>query len=460
MKIYWLIAVVLLSFYPYPLFSELKKISLDECIGIAVQNHPEIKASEEEVNIAQANYTMAKSKTAPNVNFEIRTVETGIANEDGTIKKPENGVINVPGRDTMIGLFVGPTLVYNLIDPQRSDAIDSTRSAIDLAKMKILKVKGDIILNVKKNYYSYLFSKENRSKREELVNKFQSKLEKANLLFQRGQRPGLDVSKAEVDLADARLEYEKAKNYENIVKSELLASMGIIDENIDFSPVKAGRLPELRFDLNKLYQLSDGNNPDIKISQMSKDINQMNIAMARSAHYPSVDLLGMLGIQNYNIFYGGNEQYKYAETYKDKLQWDKWERTFNLGIGAKLNLWSGGGLDAKVDSKIAEYNKSKYIEREILINVRTQIRNYYQTINEYKKQIDLSLLVMDNSQKHLKLAQKSYENGLSTQLELQDAEMLFLKSELGYIKASYDYLILLARLSNTVGLGEEYICKK
>jgi len=63
-----------------------------------VQNHPEIKASEEEVNIAQANYTMAKSRTAPNVNFEVKTVETSVANEDGTIKKPKNGVVNVPGR--------------------------------------------------------------------------------------------------------------------------------------------------------------------------------------------------------------------------------------------------------------------------------------------------------------------------------------------------------------------------
>jgi len=104
----------------------------------------------------------------------------------------------------MIGLFVGPTFVYNLIDPQRSDAIDSTRSAIDLAKMKILKVRGDIVLNVKKNYYSYLFAKENSAKRNELVNKFQSKLEKAIYFFSAGQRPGLDVSKAEVDLADAR----------------------------------------------------------------------------------------------------------------------------------------------------------------------------------------------------------------------------------------------------------------
>ncbi len=459
-KIRFILSIYILIFNSIPLFSELKKISLDECIGIAVQNHPEIKASEEESNIAQANYAMTKSKAAPNINFEIKTVENSVVDEEGRIKKPKNGVVSVPGEDSMIGLFVGPTFIYNLVDPQRSDAVDSARSAIDLAKMKILKIKGDVVLNVKKNYYGYLFARENRAKREQLVDKFQSKLEKAGLLFKSGQRPILDVSKAEVDLADARLEYERAKNYENVVKSELLASMGIMDEDIDFSPVKSGKFPELRFDLKKLYRLAEGNNPEIKVSQMTKDINQINISMVRSAHYPTVDFLGAVGIQNTNILYGWDNPYRDREIYQEKMKWENWNKTINLGISAKLNLWSGGAIDSKVDSKIAEFNRSKYIEREILINVRTLIRNYYQTINEYKRQIDLALLVMDNSQKHLKLAQKSYNNGLSTQLELQDAEMTFLKSELGFIKAGYDYLIILARLSNAVGLGEEYLCKK
>ncbi|MBN2403409.1 MAG: TolC family protein [Spirochaetes bacterium] len=427
---------------------------------MAIQNHPEIKASDEDTNIAQANYAMAKSRNSPNINLEMKTVESQFVDQDGRVVKPKNGVVSIPGQDTAIGLFVGPTLIYNLIDPQRSEAIDSARSAIDLAKMKAFKVKSDIVLNVKKNYYYYLFARENRAKREQLVDKFQSKLQKAKLLVKNGQRPGLDVSKAEVDLADARLEYEKAKNYESVIKSELLSSMGIMDEDIEFSPVMVDKLPELRFDLKKLYQLSEGNNPDIKISQMTKDINQLNVSMARSAHYPSVDFLGALGMKNTKLFNDWENPYKYPESYQEKLKGENWEKSINLGISAKLNLWSGGGIDAKVDSKIAEFNKSKYLEREILIKVRTSIKNYFQTINEYKKQIDLSLLVMDNSQKHLRLAQKSYENGISTQLELHDAEMTLLKSELNYIKAGYDYLIILARLSNIVGLGEEYICKK
>lgn len=462
MNKYLLIIIIIYVLFSFdnPIHSELRKVSLDECIGIAIQNHPEIKASDEDINIAQANYGAAKSRSNPLINFEIKTVENHIVDQEGRILRPKNGVINIPGTDTMIGLFVGPTLTYNLIDPQRSYTIDSARLAIDLAKMKALKVKADIILNVKKSFYAYLFARENKSKREQLVDKFQLKLEKARLLFKTGQRPILDVTKSDVDLADARLEYEKAKNYENIVKTELLAAMGIMKEDIEFSPIKIEKLPELRFPLKKIYQLAENNNPEIKIARMSKDVNQLNVSVTRAAHYPFVDFLGAVGITNSDIIHGWQNPYKHPENFKEKAKWDNWTKSINAGISAKVNLWSGGGLESKVDSKIAEFNKSKYIEREILINVRTLVTNYFQIINEFKKQIELSEFVIDNSQKHLMLAKKSYENGIGTQLELQDAEMILLKSELGFIKVGYDYLIILAKLSNVVGLGEEYICTK
>ena len=123
-------------------------------------------------------------------------------------------------------------------------------------------------------------------------------------------------------------------------------------------------------------------------------------------------------------------------------------------------MWAGGGINAKADAKLAEYNKSKYIEQLLSIKMKAMIKNYFQSISEFEKQFELSELVIKNSQKHLTLARKSYENGISTQLDIQDAELILMKSELGFIKAGYEYLILLAKLANVVGLGEEYICLK
>jgi outer membrane protein len=460
MRSYLAVIITIMLLLPGQVRSELKNVTLDECIGIAVQSHPDIMASDEDTDIARANYGMAKSRRSPNINLELKTIESRIVDEEGDVKKPKNGLVGIPGRDTMIGLFVGPTAIYNLYDPQRSETIDSAKFGVDLSKMKALKTKSEIIFNVKKNYYGYLFARENRAKLEQLVETNKSKLEKAKQLVENGQRSVLDITKSDVDLADAMLEYEKAKNYENIIKTELLASMGILDEDIEFSPVKVDKLPELRFPLKMIYQLAESNNPDMKIARMNREISRLNVSAARSAHYPYVDLLASIGMENTKIIHNWENPWKYPEVYQERLKSENWSQSVNIGISAKVSLWSGGGLESKVDARIAEFNKSKYLEREAFINVRKLIKNYFQNINEFKKQIELSELVYNNSQKHLKYAQKSYDKGQSTQFELQDAEMTLLKSELGSIKVRYDYMITLARLSNLVGLDEEYICVK
>ena len=52
------------------------------------------------------------------------------------------------------------------------------------------------------------------------------------------------------------------------------------------------------------------------------------------------------------------------------------------------------------------------------------------------------------------------KGAMSVDMDLQDAELSVINAELGFLKAKYDYLLTVAKLANTVGLGEDFICKK
>ena len=53
-----------------PVYSQTRGVSLEECIEIALQNHPEIMASLEEQKKALAHYRVAKSKNKVLINGE------------------------------------------------------------------------------------------------------------------------------------------------------------------------------------------------------------------------------------------------------------------------------------------------------------------------------------------------------------------------------------------------------
>lgn len=125
-----------------------------------------------------------------------------------------------------------------------------------------------------------------------------------------------------------------------------------------------------------------------------------------------------------------------------------------------MPIYDGGAISALVDSASSEYNKTIFQEREIIMKMKTEIRTNCDSLNEILKQIKMSRLVIENAEKHLTLAQRSYETGAGTQLDTQDAQVSVINAKISYITAKYSYLNTLSKLSATVGLGEVHLCKR
>jgi outer membrane protein TolC len=425
--------------------AEIRQVTVDECVKIAVQNHPEIKAALENKESAIANYRIAQSGNSVMVDASAKTVE--YLNTD---RSP--GQVNIPGKDTTIGLFAGLGASYNLYDPRVSTSIDTSRLQVDFSKMNIYLVRNRIVLNVKKAYYAYGLARESMLFKEKLMNKFQEKLAKTKILHRIGQRSALDVSKAELDHESSKLDFERSKNSESSMKTNLLISMGILDETIDFSPVILQDFPELKYSISELYGLAQANSMDIKSLEMKKQLGKLNIAMQKANRYPRVDIQAAFGFENRSL--------QDREEIESGAKGNNWDPTFHAGFTASMPVFSGGAVGGKIDRALAEYNTVLYDEKKLQLNVKSMIRTNYHLMIELTKQISMSKLMVGNAEKHMELTQRYYESGVSTQLEVRDAELSLLNSQLASVKAQYDYLITLSELSHIVGVNEELLCKR
>ncbi len=427
-------------------FSEERNVNLDECINIAMQNHSNIFLSIEDNKQSVYNYRIAKSANSLIVNGEIKTVE--YAKADTTA----NTNFQIPGKDTTIGLFAGLTVVYNLYDGKKEYSEESAKTNIDISKLKSQKSKNAIQFEVKNAYYGYLLSLNALKIRDEIHQKYKKKSDLAKQLFEQGARPILDVSKADLDMADSQMQLEKTKNNERKNKLNLFHSMGLEEmESLVINPKDVDVLPELNCELDTLYKMAEIYSPDIRILILEKRIAKLKISQESAAHYPTIDLILGLGYQSEKVY--GMEQI--SENYN----FENWTPAFNGLIKAAIPIYTGGRISANVDSSVSNYNKITYREKELLIETKNQIRNSYKSLEEIKKQMEMSNLIRKNAQRHLLLAQRSYENGAGTLLELQDAELSVIRADIGFIEAKYSYLLTLAKLTSIIGIGESYICK-
>ena len=441
-KILIIISLFVFSIYA---FAENREISLNECIEISLHNHPDLKYAKEDKKSSLANYRIAQSLSKPKVSGQIRTTQNDNPN-DGN----EN-YIKVPGDDKVLGMFVGLTATYNLYDATKNEIELSARYGVDISKFETKKTIDNVVLNVKNKFYEYQMFLDTILLRKKLLVKYKKKLKLAKALFVNGLRPLLDVNTAEVDYTNSQFEYEKAKELGMVKKLELLSAMGIDNVQLSINPEKEDNLVELKCSLDDLYRLSDIYYPEKKIIQLRKKIAKVKIAIERAANYPNVNFLASAGFEN--------EYLQKGEGLSENTKSENWNQIYLFGISAALPLYSGGAVSAKVDKAISEYNKMVYQEKKILMGIKNSIKLKYNSLKNVLTQIEMSRLMIKNTKKRLLLVQRSYENGVVSMLELQDAEMGLIRSQLRLLDLKNVYLKTRADLSRMIGVREVKFCK-
>jgi outer membrane protein TolC len=199
----------LLSLVPSPqisyygrAFAESRDIDLNACIKIALENNPNIQASEEDRKIDTANYRIAKANRGLMIDGQVKTVER--LDSDSS----SDSDVRIPGKDTNIGLFAGLYGYYNLYDAKKEKKEKASKVQLAVSKIDSEKTRSTVVFNVKKAYFQYLLAFDTRELRKKLLDKSKTKQDLAQKLYNNGPQPIIDVRRANVALAQSSLNYE------------------------------------------------------------------------------------------------------------------------------------------------------------------------------------------------------------------------------------------------------------
>ncbi len=429
---------------------EKKKISLNECINVAIQNNSQIQGTKENWNKSMSSYRYAKAQRGLKTDAQFKTIERLKSDSSS------DSQARIPGKDTDIGLFAGLYNYYYLYDAQKKQTEEAAKASLSLTRRENEKLTQEIIYSVKKAYYEYLLANDTLTLREQLLEKAKNKQKLVRTLYDNGMQPALDVTQADVSFNKAVLEYEKARNTERNLKSSLCTLMGVSDTDYGFCPVDKDVFPVLKYSSDELNRLAKSCSPELRLLSEKKNVARLNIETARAANKPSVFLTLGIGLENKALYLFHDEDGKFSDNFRSS----NWEPVFSGTITASVPVYYSGAISAKVDGAVAEYNSLSYQEKNLLVTMKNSIESQYYSVTEQRKQIQMSLLIIENSEKHALLAKRSYENGAGSMLDYQTSEEGIINAQLGYLESVYQYYLTLASLSYTAGMSEDKICQK
>jgi len=406
---------------------EGKPLTLEQCTGIALKYHPSLRANQATVEASKARVEQALANYYPQVNAT------------GSYSTSTNNFTAVGGRVattayswTFFDLYsAGLSLSQNIYDFGRtSNSVRINRENVKANEEDLNTTKQTVVLNVKQAYFGVLQTLRLIKVAEETVNQMKQHLERARGFYQAGTRPKIDVTKAEVDLANAELGLIRTKNNYQVARVNLNNAMGLredltfaIEDILDFKPVE--------ITLEEILKSSYIQRPEMLQLKARQRSQEANIRLAQSSYYPTLS---------------GAASYLYRGTDPGDLYWD-----WTVGATLSIPLFSGFSSPNQVAEARANLKNLQAQEENLKLNIRLEGEQAFLSLKEAEERIRVAEKGVAQAQENFELATGRYQVGVGQPLEVTDAEVLLANARANHIQALYDYKVAEARIEKAMG---------
>ncbi len=396
--------------------------NLEQCIAIALEKQPSLKASAGAVKVNESRVGQAKSNYYPQINLSTSYQRIGPNSQSGSIRSNSSDPYDQYLTDVNIGM--------TLFDfGKTSTQVKIQDLNVNASKADYEDAAAQVTLNVKNAYYNLLQNQRNRDVAIDTMKQFQQHLEQANAFFRSGTKPKFDVTKAEVDLGNSRLNVLKAENAVRVARITLKDVMGI-PEKADFAVMDNLAYQKSDLQLNDVLKTAYSNRPDLRSVIAKRESTEKSIDLAKKGYYPVLS---------------GSAGYGYSGT--DFPLGNGW----NAGATLNFPLFTGLLTKYQVDEAKANLEILKSNEDSIRQAIFLDIQQAYLYVQDTAEQISMAEMTVLQAKENYDLASGRYRTGVGNPIEVADATITLNNARATFNTALYNNKIAQAALEKAIG---------
>lgn len=400
------------------------EVSLVDCIKLAITHHPTIMSAISNAEIYKTMIGQAWSNYFP-------TLSAGVSySRNDMMMTMSSSYARMMSQK--YNMYYMPTISANLL----LFDFGKTKSNADMATRTYESSRYDaetsielVIYNVKVAYYNLVFAEIQKRVYEDTVKDFELQYKQAKAQYDIGRKAKIDVTTAEYNLGNAKVNLIKAKNTLELAAAELANAVGIPElENV----VLKDQLNSKAYDVNftDLLKTAQASRPALLSAKKLMDAAELNIRSAKRAFTPDLSAFG-----SYNQ--GGR-------------QIDS-DYGYQFGVQLNYNAINLMLLKKQVDQAKAEYKKAVADYEQQRQNVYLEVKSAYINLLNSHDSISVSKLALQQAKERQYQAFRRYQVGLGDAIEFKDAENSYLNAQLDYYSNLLSYNINAAELERVIG---------
>ncbi len=276
-----------------------------------------------------------------------------------------------------------------------------------------------------KVYFSTVLAEQVVQTRIDVEQGLEKHFDHAKKLEEQGQIARGERLQAEVAYDKAKTERKKAERDLDIAQAALKT---LVKSPSEVSPSSELFTQQQAPAMTPFMQKTLADYPGLKVLDAKRSQANGLVDMEKGKYFPQVYLYG-----NYNLFEGDSLT---AELTPD----------WAVGVGVSIPLIDNGGRSDKLKAAHSTAVQVNYLraqaEQDLSLLVEKTWREANQALEEYQGLASSVLLADEN----LRLREKAFVQGLSTSLDVVDAELYLASIKTQQLAASYQYVLSLSRL--------------
>ena len=384
---------------------DIQALSLQECLTVALTNHPSLKKSQGAIKAAEASINQTKASNKIKVNATARTGLNGDYQfwDDRSYSGSLSLTISKILYDTNVNklnIEIGNENLFGIQESERQTRLN-------------------VAANAKKAYYDLVLKILARDVEKEKLKNLEQHLITARGIYDVGNSSYIDVTKAESDFASAQVSLLKAENDILLSQEALKIAMGInTDEDFDLALSTGLLLPKKSGEIKDLLKIAIKDRPDYKKIQHTLNADELSIKVAARSNSPTIT--GSVGSD------------------LSKSDGNKTGRDYSAAVSVNIPVEDGGLTAAKVAQARAVLEQDQADEESLRHTINQEVKNAAFSLSNAIERAKSSEKSVQYSEENLGLAQGRYEVGVGDPLEVSDAVNALATARYSLYQAIYD----------------------
>jgi outer membrane protein len=403
-------------------------LTRQEAEKIALANNPRIQISQ---LIARVQHQVVRERRAdqlPNLNGSVTAVE---ANDGSRIS---SGLLTASRLLTDSG--AGLQFSQQITDFGRTSNLISSAELQEKARLSDAEAsRQDIVLVTDQVFYAVIEAQNTLKVAAQTVSARQDLTDQVSALASSKLRSDLDLSFAQVNLSQAKLLQLNAQNDLDAAKATLSAVLGY-DKLMNFQLVDdSGPLQPLAPDPETLIAQAIQNRPDLQSLKFGEQAAQKFSKAQHEQLLPTISALGVVGDTP-----TGSSQYFTTTWYGA------------VGGNVSIPIFNGFRFTAQASEAALQAQAASEQTRALQEQIARDVRTAWLNANTALQRVTVTSELVQEANIALDLAKTRYDLGLSSIVELSQAELQQTEAAIGNANARSQYNFAISTINFQTGV--------